>query len=183
MDTSNDGRLSSAELKAGFKALGVEVSDAEMAVIVEYFDTNKDGTVDLQELVVGLRGRMSEDRKAVVSEAYAKLDVTGDGVVTLDDLAQAYRVDDHPDVKTGKHSRIVVLRHHLDLFDAYTKDGTVTLDDFYEYYADVGATIHDDIYFCWMIRSAWKLKDYLPLLPSADKSFKTTHHSIWAASK
>merc|ERR1711924_431047 len=42
-------------------------------------------------------------------------------------------------------------------WDVFEKDGTISFDDFREYYHDLGSLIPDDVYFEWMLRSAWKL--------------------------
>merc|ERR1711924_399604 len=42
-------------------------------------------------------------------------------------------------------------------WDVFEKDGTISFDDFREDYHDLGSLIPDDVYFEWMLRSAWKL--------------------------
>ena len=49
------------------------------------------------------------------------------------------------------------MNEFLSQWDTINKDGTVTLEEFVNYYADVSASIDDDEHFELMIRNAWHL--------------------------
>ena len=60
----------------------------------------------------------------------------------------------------------------------FEKDGTISFDDFREYYHDLGSLIEDDVYFEWMLRSAWKVGGS-SYIAKNDKSFgaHNDHHA------
>ena len=60
----------------------------------------------------------------------------------------------------------------------FEKDGKISFDDFREYYHDLGSLIEDDVYFEWMIRSAWKVGSSA-YVATNDKSFgaHNDHHT------
>ena len=91
-----------------------------------------------------------------VHRAYAKLDKTGDGVVRLDDIRYFYNARKHPKVESGEKTQDVVLKEFLDTFDG-NKDGTLTIEEFEKYYANISASIDTDAYFSLMMFNAWKL--------------------------
>lgn len=55
-------------------------------------------------------------------------------------------------------SKQAILSEFLAQWDTVEKDGTVTAQEFEEYYKDVSASIDDDDYFELMIRNAWHLE-------------------------
>lgn len=171
LDVSGDGMLQGPELRRGLADMGITLSDADFDGIFKYFDKSGDGSVSLQEFATCLRGSMSEARVQIVKEVFAKLDATGDGVVKTDDLKQFYDLSKHPDYQSGAISEEAVLSSLIEQWDLYEKDGTVTIDDFLEYYHDLGSCIDDDVYFEWMLRSAWKIGPS-SYLTGSEKSFK-----------
>merc|ERR1711865_187626 len=156
-NSSGDGGLGISELKAGLKDCGIALSDADGESIFKYFDKSGDGIISLDEFATCLRGGISPARVEIIKEVFEKLDVTGDGLVKTDDLAQLYDLSAHPDVVSGAISAEAALSGILEQWDIYENDGTVTLQDFIEYYHDIGASIEDDVYFEWMMRAAWKV--------------------------
>jgi hypothetical protein len=54
-------------------------------------------------------------------------------------------------------SKNEILGDFMKQWDTVKRDGTVTLDEFEEYYKDVSASIDQDDYFELMIRNAWHL--------------------------
>lgn len=46
---------------------------------------------------------------------------------------------------------------HYSLMDRTARDSKVTMDEFLEYYRNVGASIDNDEYFALMITNAWNL--------------------------
>lgn len=102
-------------------------------------------------------GELNAFRKNLINKAYKKLDVNGDGQVKLDDIAQIYDASKHPDVLDGKKTKDQVLLEFMDKWDTQEKDGIITIEEFYDYFSDVSASIDTDEYFEAMMKSAWKI--------------------------
>lgn len=102
-----------------------------------------------------MKGTLNPTRKALVQKAFKKLDKTGDGVVNLQDLRGVYNVRNHPKVLSGEMTEDEALQEFLNNFDG-NKDGTLTYEEFEEYYAGVSAAIDTDSYFSLMMYKAWK---------------------------
>ena len=73
----------------------------------------------------------------------------------------------HPDDRTGKRSENEVItelmetfeRHHSMVSDSKGRgDGTVSLEEFIEYYNNISCNIENDSYFDLMISNAWSLE-------------------------
>ena len=77
--------------------------------------------------------------------------------MTKEDLADSYDFTSHPMVESGEMTANDVAMLFLANFEAGTKDGIVTLDEFVEYYRDISAEIDDDEYWELMIRNAWHI--------------------------
>jgi len=107
---------------------------------------------------------MNETRLSAVKAAFNKIDRDQSGYLDLVDIRDLYRVDRHPDVISGKKSQDQVLVEFLETFEVHHNlsqnsqtDGTVSLDEFVEYYSNVSASIDDDDYFLMMINNAWNI--------------------------
>jgi len=91
------------------------------------------------------------------------MDRNGDGVLTLKDIKGWYSAKNHPDVVSGRRSEDQVLGEFLETFEIHhnmkrgSKDQTVTLEEFFEYYKNVSANIDNDQYFELMINNSFKL--------------------------
>lgn len=129
----------------------------------EAFDRDGSGTIDYDELVRIIRGPMNEFRQKIVVTAFKKLDKTGDGVVDMSDIKGVYNAKNHPDVKAGKKTEDEILCEFLDTFEMHHslqtggtgRDSSVTLEEFFEYYNNVSASIDRDDYFELMMKNAW----------------------------
>ena len=178
LDASGDGTLQGPELRGGLAGMGITLSDGDFDGIFKFFDSSGDGSIDIHEFAARLRGTMKDSRVTIIKEVFNNLDKTGDGFVTVDDLRGVYDVHANPDVSAGSVSADVALQNFLAQWDLFEKDGKISVDDFIEYYHDLGSLIDDDVYFEWMIRSAWKIGSS-SYIPSADKAFKghNDHHS------
>ena len=155
MDNSRQNNLDRVEFMWGLKENGHVLTPSEFERIFKFFDKNNDGTINYNEFLRGIRGDLNARRLAVVALAFKKLDKNGNGVVTIDDLSSVYNVSFHPRFKSGQATKNALLTEFLSQFDTLKKDGTVTAEEFEDYYKDVSASIDADEYFEVMIRRAW----------------------------
>ena len=101
---------------------------------------------------------MSERRKQLVIQAFGQIDLDGSGIVDADEIKEKYDVSQHPDYIAGKRTKFEILEEFLSTFESGgDKDGKVTLDEFLNYYTNLGASIDNEDYFELMIRNAWHM--------------------------
>jgi len=100
-----------------------------------------------------------------VLRAFKTLDFNGDGILTINDLRQKYNASMHPDVKSGKRTEDEVLTEFIETFELHhnilngsRSDGSITPDEFLEYYSHVSSNIESDAYFELLMSNAWNLE-------------------------
>ncbi|XP_026861336.1 calcyphosine-like b isoform X3 [Electrophorus electricus] len=158
MDDDNSRTLCFKEFMKGLNDYGVLMEKEEALALFQIFDRDGSGQIDFDEFLITLRPPMSNARKEVILQAFKKLDKTGDGVITIEDLRGVYNVKHHPKYQNGEWTEEQIFRKFLDSFDSPDdKDGQVTQQEFFNYYAGVSASIDTDVYFIVMMKNAWKL--------------------------
>jgi Ca2+-binding EF-hand superfamily protein len=176
MDDDNDRGISYREFTKALKDYKIDLNDDESRAVFREFDTDGSGILSIDEFVRGVRGEMNDFRRNLVTQAFGILDKDRDGVLRINDIKGVYSARLHPDVKSGKRTEDEVLGEFLETFEAHHnlragghRDQNVTLNEFIEYYNNVGANIDDDKYFEHMIVTSYKLyagdqkfKEYAP---------------------
>lgn len=159
MDDDRNRTLDFVEFRKGLRDYGlIDISNEDAKKAFNTFDTGGDGRVDFDEFLLALRPKMSRARRILVEKAFRKLDKTGDGIVTVDDLRGVYICKYHPKFMSGEWSEDKCLSKFLEKFDTPNEaDGTITKEEFENYYAGVSASIDQDVYFDLMMRNAWKI--------------------------
>jgi Ca2+-binding EF-hand superfamily protein len=109
---------------------------------------------------------MNPKRAAIAKKCYSIMDKDKSGQVDINDIRQVYNAKSHPDVKSGKKKEEEILMEFLDTFEdhfadmrghADSRNGTITMEEWLEYYNNVSMSIDDDAYFEVMMNSAWNL--------------------------
>jgi calcyphosin len=165
MDDDNDKSLSFAEFSKACRDFRLDLTPEETKQAFHEFDVSGDGVISIDEFARGVAGEMSAPRRAIVERAFKKLDRDGDGVLRVNDIKQVYSARNHPDVRSGKRSEDEVLGEFLETFEMHhnlrsgSRDQSVTREEFYEYYNNVGANIQDDKYFEQMMITSFKLNE------------------------
>jgi len=94
------------------------------------------------------------------------MDIDKSGQLDINDIRQKYNAKQHPDVKSGKKTEEEILNEFLDTFEdhfcdmkghADARDGSITVEEFVEYYNNVSMSIDRDDYFNLMMNNAWNL--------------------------
>jgi Ca2+-binding EF-hand superfamily protein len=143
----------------------IALNDVEIKKLFGIFDRDSSGSVDYDEFVKGVVGDMNDFRIGFVKKAFKKLDKNGNGTIELEDLKGVYSGRLHPDVRAGKKTEDEVLAEWLDNFEYHfsilnnnqSKDRSISLEEFIEYYNNISMSIEDDKYFELMMNSAWNL--------------------------
>ena len=110
----------------------------------------------IDELLVAVRGDLNPRRKSLVRLAFNVLDRDKTGVVTMEEMLSIYDVSSLPEVAAGKKSKAQAMKEFMAQWDR-NHDGTITPEEFEEYYKGVSASIDGDDYFELMIRNAWHI--------------------------
>lgn len=156
-DDDGNRQISIAEFRNGITDYGCIMSRDEIQTIFNKFDSDASGFIDFDELLYNIRPPMNEKRRRLVSMAFQKLDKNKDSVITVDDLRGVYDVRQHPKYQSGELSEDDVLQTFLDTFESDGDRGTITGEEFENYYSGVSASIDHDGYFDLMMRKSWKL--------------------------
>jgi len=157
MDDDRNRRISLDELHYGLQDYGIHMEVKDLQLLLAAIDRDNTGSLSFDEFLVAIRGVISPRRQALINMAFDILDASGDGVVRVDDIAANFSARGDPDVLTGRHPEDQALERFLNQFDGVNRDGTVTRNEFMEYYKNVSASIDDDDYFELMIRNAWHI--------------------------
>jgi Ca2+-binding EF-hand superfamily protein len=166
MDDDRSGFLDSGEFKKALKDYRVQISDAEGRTLFTMFDRDGNGQISYDELLRGVIGEMNPFRQKMVERVFQKLDKNGNGTIEVDDIKGVYNAKNHPDVKLGKKTEDEILADFLDTFEMHyslnhpnSRDSSITLGEFIEYYNNISMSIDDDRYFDLMMTNAWNLNN------------------------
>eukprot|EP00906_Rhabdomonas_costata_P029184 RCo041206 len=133
----------------------VSLNPPELAVLCAAFRSGEDGRVDVLRLLDVLRGEFPAARGELLRQAFA-LVTQGSGTTTVGELVRLHDPRKHPDVLNRTKAEATVRQEFLTAWDQDAST-SVTLDDFLEYYVDVGACIRDEDFFELMVRNCWHL--------------------------
>lgn len=164
-DDNNDKTIDISEFSKLCKDYRIAISDKEIKSLFKTFDVDKSGSISYDEFLKGVVGDMNKKREAFVRQAFKKLDRNGNGTVELDDIRGVYNASKHPDVINGKKTEDEILGEFLDTFEYHfnllndnkSKDRSITLEEFIEYYNNISMSIDNDEYFALMMNNAWNL--------------------------
>lgn len=109
---------------------------------------------------------MNQFRKDLAIRAFKIMDKDNSNVLDISDIRGTYNAKKHPDVIAGKRTEDSVLFEFLDTFELHhsdnkedKRDGSVTIEEWIEYYNNVSMSIDRDDYFELMMNNAWNLKN------------------------
>eukprot|EP00756_Hemistasia_phaeocysticola_P052632 Hpha_TRINITY_DN27899_c0_g1::TRINITY_DN27899_c0_g1_i1::g.194061::m.194061 len=173
IDQNGDRRIERHELVSGLNAVGLELSPAEYDVIMEYFDQDGDGTLSVTEFLRAIRGVMNPWRRQLVDMAFGELDPSGDGLVTFAEAKRLFNSESHPDVVNGEKTQEEALAEFITGWDK-DGDGTISREEFLEFYKDLSVAVVTDKEFEEIIRGSWHLAGN-----RAKRQAISTHATVW----
>ena len=164
-DDDNSKTVDLKEFKKFCHDYRIDLNEDEIEELFKKFDRDGSGHIDYEEFVYNTNGQMNDFRKNIVKKVFDKLDKNKNGTVELEDIRGIYNAKKHPDVLSGKKSEDEILAEFLDTFEYHfsllntnkSRDGTITLDEFIEYYNNISMSVPDDYYFEAIMNSAWDL--------------------------
>lgn len=164
-DDNNDKTIDFNEFKKLIKDYRIAIEEKDVRSLFEEFDSDKSGAIEYDEFLRGVMGEMNDFRMNLAKRAFKIMDRDNSGNIDLDDIRGRYNAKFHPDVKKGKKTEDEVLAEFLDTFEYHfnllnnnkSKDRSISVEEWIEYYNNISMSIDDDKYFELMMNNAWNL--------------------------
>ena len=99
---------------------------------------------------------LSGIRKEAVDACFAKFD-NGSGCIVAEDLRGSYSTKNHPKVQCLEMTNEEAFLEFLCNFKDENNSGTISKEEWDNYYATVSGRIDEDEHFCALMRTAWNL--------------------------
>ena len=124
---------------------------------MKFYDVDGDGHVCYEEFLRGLRDEMSPRRLKMVEKIFARFDRDGSGKIDIIDVINIFDVSMNAEFIEHKKTKEQILNEFLNNFDGAqgNNDGTITFQEFFDYYTDLSMSVPNDEYFVRMLESAW----------------------------
>ncbi|CCW65636.1 unnamed protein product [Phytomonas sp. EM1] len=155
--------LSRTQLDDLVSRLGVRLRPIELDVVIKKLDTHGTNLIRVQDFVAELRGNLNAVRLQAVTEAYQKLIMEGRGSVQFESMYRLYchNAPLHPDVQDGLITREEAIFDFESSWPAAFrhKMGTVTLEEFIDYYTDISPATLEDGRFVQIVQNCWEIPE------------------------
>ena len=164
-DDNNDKTIDVDEFKKLIKDYRIAVEEKDVKKLFDEFDSDKSGSISYDEFLRGVIGEMNDFRMNLAKRAFKIMDKDNSGVIDINDLRGRYNAKFHPEVKAGKKTEDEVLAEFLDTFEYHfnllnnnkSKDRSITMEEWIEYYNNISMSVDEDPYFELMMNNAWNL--------------------------
>ena len=159
MDNNGNKKLDQAEFTEALATYGLFPKVVEIQALMKYYDVDGDGNITYEEFIRGLRDGLTERRQAMVDKAFALIDRNNSGTITIADIDAIYDVSQNQDFIDGTKTRQEILEEFLNGFDGMrgNNDGTITKQEWNDYYTDLSMSLPSDEYFVKMMESVWQI--------------------------
>lgn len=159
MDNNGNKKLDKEEFTEALAAYGLFPKVVEIQALMKYYDVDSDGNITYEEFIRGLRDPLSERRKAMVTKAFELIDRNRNGNIGVADIDAIYDVSQNQDFIDGTKTRTEILEEFLNGFDGMrgNNDGTVSRQEWDDYYTDLSMSLPSDEYFVRMMESVWQI--------------------------
>jgi hypothetical protein len=140
------------------------LSQDELKIIFDLFDRDKTGSINYNELIQTIIEPVSNNRKLIIQKIYDNFNKDSNGKVSINEIKLSFNARRHPDAISGKKSEREIFGEFLDNIESYREymenmkgiyDNKMSLEDFINFYIEVGAGFEDDKMFEFMINNCW----------------------------
>eukprot|EP01007_Sphenomonas_quadrangularis_P002379 NODE_381_length_1567_cov_329.573781_g276_i0.p1 GENE.NODE_381_length_1567_cov_329.573781_g276_i0~~NODE_381_length_1567_cov_329.573781_g276_i0.p1 ORF type:complete len:452 (+),score=85.96 NODE_381_length_1567_cov_329.573781_g276_i0:26-1357(+) len=129
----------------------------EARTICDEYEDEGTGGIDYNRLLFDLRGDVNGIRQAAMARAFKQLSGKRD-VVDLQAIRRQFQVYKHPLAAKGETTKEQLLTNFLEAFSLKNfPTGIVSIDEFEDFWLDIGSRVPDDRHFDLMMQSAWNL--------------------------
>lgn len=98
IDTKQSKTIDSDDLRWGLRNIGVELSQAEVNLLVAAFDPNQSGQAEYEYILESLNICTGPERIALISDTYNELNHRLGGRISVEGLAKLFDATAHPEV-------------------------------------------------------------------------------------
>ena len=158
---SNNSGISLDDLYSIFQEMRINISLNDLSVLFNILNGNENKIISSDQLISLIKGNLDERRKLYIIGIFANLDTEKKGEVTISFLKSKYNAKNHPDVLNGTKSQEEAFEqfyYSLDLYcdlNGIQKNGSLSFENFVDYYSGVSSCIPDDVYFEDMLNGVW----------------------------
>jgi Ca2+-binding EF-hand superfamily protein len=157
-DDCSGAKIPKANLIKALNDHGVTLTEKEAAALWTVFDRQGDGFVVPTEFLTALRQGLSPERRALIQRAWSVFEKDTQGHVSLQQLVNRFDATRHPSTIRGEVDARAIAAQFKSSFDVGTNpDGTVSKQEFEQYYAGVSGSIDSDSTFAALLRGCWHL--------------------------
>lgn len=164
-DDNNDKTIDFNEFKKLIQDYRIPIGEKDIKGCFDEFDSDRSGAIDYDEFCRGIVGEMNDFRMNLAKRAFKIMDKDNSGLIDINDIRGVYNAKFHPDVKKGKKTEDEVLAEFLDTFEYHfnllnsnkSKDRSITMEEWIEYYNNISMSIDNDEYFALMMNNAWNM--------------------------
>jgi len=159
MDFNGNRKLNQQEFAEALATFGLFPKIVEIQALMKFYDVDGDGNVCYEEFIRGLRDPLTARRKVMVEKAFALIDRNNSGSVTIEDINAIFDVSKNQDFIQGKKTRNEIFAEFLNGFDGMrgNNDGTISKQEWDDYYTDLSMSLPSDDYFVQMMESVWQI--------------------------
>ena len=158
---SNNSGISLDDLHSIFQEMRINISLSDLSVLFNVLNGNENKIISSEQLINLIKGNLDERRKLYIIGIFANLDTEKKGEVTINFLKSKYNAKKHPDVLNGTKSQEEAFEQFCYSLDLYCelyglqKNGSLSFENFVDYYSGVSSCIPDDVYFEDMLNGVW----------------------------
>jgi Ca2+-binding EF-hand superfamily protein len=165
-DLNHQGLISFENFSNITQAYTMGISNDELKIIFDLFDKEKTGLINYNDLIQTIIGQISPQRKIIIKNVFDKFNKDNNGKVSINEIKLLFNPRRHPDTISGKKREGEVFGEFLDDIENYKEylensrgvyDNTFSLEDFINFYNEIGVCIDDDTIFEYMMNNCWNL--------------------------
>jgi calcium-dependent protein kinase len=127
MDADQDGTLTAAEIKSGFRTAGID-PPAELEDLLKSIDTDGSGCVDYMEFIAATMDKQKYVQEDVCWSAFKVFDLDGNGTITKDEMSQVFANGSVTDALKMSPAEVQKLMEEADA----NGDGEIDFEEFME---------------------------------------------------
>lgn len=160
-DKLNRGGITRNECQWALKETGTTLTKHDLDKLYKYFDKKGDDFVRYPELITLVRGDISSQRADAIGDTWNRLSQGSLDAIKFDVLQSSFDPYGLNDVRIGKTKPEHGFKEFLSQWDV-RKDGTVSYQDFFNFYNDVSAMIANNSDFESLLRDSWRIQEVKP---------------------